>query len=353
MSDITNYLRVIKKWWWVIFLLCGTTVGVMLGAAYLAETEYQASVTLQVSAPPPQEVPLFSQFGRQGLREEIEQNRSSFNELLTEGDVVNLALERLPDVSLKGGELLDEGKVTVELPDSSQLMRVHVLAPDPETAALLANTIAEVGLDEYGRLLAQSTVNARQFIERQLEAAQTDLDQAETELAQFQIDNTIGALDTAINSLYDIIRNLRLQRDLARAEGNPTKADALDELILENEAELQNMIGLSADYNQLRAHVERGRNTVNFLLDKSVEAHIKENQIIEGGFIQIITPARPPRKPTSAINSNLIVLGAVGSIMAGVLLAFFLEYLSVVKAAHTTQRRAERPEVVPLPDAAN
>jgi uncharacterized protein involved in exopolysaccharide biosynthesis len=354
MTDITSYLRIIKKWWWVIVLLCGTTVGTLLALAYFSDIEYQATVTLQVSAPPPQEVPLYSQFGRMGLREEIDQNRSSFNELLLEGNVVNLALEKLPDVKIKGDDLLEEGKLLVELPDSSQLMKIQVLASNPETAAQLANMIAEVGLQEYGRLLAQSTVNARQFIERELAAAQADLDEAEAALSQFQIDNKVGSLDKAIDGQYELIRSLKIQRDLSRAEGDPAKADALDLLILEHEANLQNLIGLSGEYNQLQAHVERGRSTVNFLLDKSVEAQTKENQILEGGFIQIITPARLPRNPVSIINSSLITLAAVGSALAGILLAFLLEYSTLSRTQPQQQRRSERSEpIIALSDTAN
>ena len=89
--DVAKYLKIIRKWWWVIGLLFGATVGTMLGIALLTETAYEATVTVQVSAPPPQEAPLYSDFGRQVLRTEIEYTRSSLSELLLEGDVPWLA----------------------------------------------------------------------------------------------------------------------------------------------------------------------------------------------------------------------------------------------------------------------
>lgn len=343
IQDIVKYLKIIRKWWWVIALLFGATVGTMLGVALLTETTYEATVTLQVSAPPPQEVPLYSQFGRQALSDEIEQTRVSFQEFLMEGDAPYRALEVLPDIPMRGGELRD--RITVDLPEYSQLMRVGVRASDPETAALLANTLAEMGLKQYGQLLAQPTANTRAFIEQELEVAREELETAEAELIQFRIENKIGDLDRAVNSQYELIRSLRLQGDLARSRGDVLQAQAIEETILLRGAELQNMIALSAEYTELVDQVERVRSTHNFLLDRRTEAQIKENQILALGSIQVITPARPPSRPVSSIDSKLVVLGAVASLLAGVLLTFLVEYLDVSGVFTGFQKRSERCEV--------
>jgi uncharacterized protein involved in exopolysaccharide biosynthesis len=110
------------------------------------------------------------------------------------------------------------------------------------------------------------------------------------------------------------------------------------------------MIGLSAEYNELTDRVERVRTTHNFLLDKKAEAQIKENQILSLGSIQIITPARPPQQPTSIINSKLIILGAIASSLAGILLTFLLEYLEMSGAFRSRQRRFDPPEMVVVPE---
>ena len=163
-QGFSDYLRVIRKWWWVILLLFIATVGTMSAIAYLTEIQYQATVTLQVSAPPPQEVPLYSDFGRQALTDEIQQTRNSLSEFLQEGDVTYQTLEALPDVNLRSTDLRE--KLIIDVPDNSQLMRVNVRASDPDSAALLANTLVDVGLRKYGELQAQPTSNARKFIAR-------------------------------------------------------------------------------------------------------------------------------------------------------------------------------------------
>jgi uncharacterized protein involved in exopolysaccharide biosynthesis len=347
IQDILKYFKIIRKWWWVIILLFTATVGTMLAIAFLTETQYEATVIVQVSAPPPQEEPLYSRFGRQPLREEIDQTRGSLTEFLQAGGVIRSVLKTLPDISMDRYELGE--RITIDIPDNSQLMNISVRASDPEAAALLANTLIEVGLKEYGQLLAQPTVNTRQFIEQELEVARAELTAAETELMQFQIDNKIGNLQNAINSQYDLVGDLRFSRDLARVSEEIADAQAIENIILEREAELQNMVGLSTEYNQLVDRVERARTTYDFLLDRKVEAQIKENQILALGSIQVITPASSPQRPASIISGKLIVLGAVASLLAGVLLIFLLEYLDI-SGAFRSSRHFERPELTAIPE---
>jgi len=350
IQEVRKYFSIIRKWWWVIALLVGGAVGTMLAITILTETQYEATVTVQVSAPPPQEVPLYSQFGRQALQEEIAQTQGTLTEFFQAGDVAWRVLETLPDIPMSGNEL--QGKISVEIPESSQLMRISVHAADPEMAALLANTAVDLGLERFGQLSAQPTVNTRQFIEQELATARVELNSAATKLAQFQITNKVGQLDRAIDKQYDLIRSLDIEQDLARASGDLAKQEALQEIVLEREVELQDMIGLTAEYNELAEHVERARANFEFLLQSKTQAQIKENQILELTSIQIITAARPPRNPVSAINNKIIVLGAVVSLVAGVLLTFFLEYIEITGASRNNlQHRPEQAEIVPLPDA--
>ncbi|HMQ52497.1 MAG TPA: hypothetical protein PKE64_00760 [Anaerolineae bacterium] len=328
IREILSYGQIILKWWWVIVLLFVTTVGTMFLVSVMSETRYESSVTVQVSAPPPQEVPLFSQFGRDtGVSVAIEETRRSFAEFLQAGDAAWRTLDVLPDVSLTGTELRE--RMVVELPDNSQLMRITVPYPNPDIAALLANTLVEKGLEGYGELLAKPTANNRAFIEQQLQIAQAELADAESELVQAQMDNKIGDLNRAIDTQYDLLSSLRLQLDLASANREVVKVRGLENVIEQREAELQELLGFSSEYATLTDRVERLRDTYSFMLDKSAEAQIKENQILELGSIQVITPARPAADPSVLINSRIIFLGAVVSLLLGVLLTFVLEGLEV------------------------
>ena len=347
VQEALKYLRIVRKWWWVIVLLTVSTVGTMLAVTLLTEVRYRATVTLYVSAPPPQEVPLYSSFGRQVVQDEIDRAQASLSELMLEGDIAYRVLETLPDVHMRGADLRD--RIEIDIPQNSQLMKVSVLAPDPETAALLADAVVDTSVARYGQLLAQPTGNTRKFIEQELETTREELQTAEAALTQFQIANKIGSLNDAISSHYSLIRSLRMQRDLAQAGEDPVNDQALKETILKREAELQALIGLSAEYNELLDRVSRARATYSYLLDKRTEAQIIENQILEMGSIQVITPARPPIKPISAITGKLIVLGAVVSLLFGVILAFVLEYLAVSGTFRSFKKLFEEPQEVAPP----
>jgi len=349
IQDVRKYLKIMGKWWWAVALLFGATVGALVIMAFFTEPQYEAKTTVQVTAPPPQEVPLYSQFGRRALFDEIEQTRSSFSVFLTEGDVVYRVLEALPEVNMTGIELREQ--MEIETPENSQLMHVLVRAPDPEEAALLANNMVEIGLQRYGELLSQSASNALTFIDHEIAIADSDLIGAEAELMQFQIDNRVGDLKSAINSQYNLIQDLRETSDLAQVEGDIAQVQALEQVILEREADLQDMIGLSAEYTDLADKVARARDTRSFLLDRQTEAKIRASQILVLDSIQVITPARPPDSPVLIIGPKIILLGAVVSLLAGVLLTFLLEYLEISGTFSGLRKHSERSDVVVLPDS--
>jgi uncharacterized protein involved in exopolysaccharide biosynthesis len=342
-QGLTKYGAIARRWWWVVVLVFVATIASMLAFRLLAETEYKATATVQVTAPPPQEVPLYSTYGRQAVEDEIAQTRSSFREFLLEGSVVYRVLEKLPDVPMKGGELRD--RLGVEIPVDSQLVLISVKAAEPELAAVLANEVATTGLSQYAELTAGPTAGTRRFIEQQLEVAQSEYEQAEAALTEFQVVNKISSLDTAINQQYDLVATLKLQRDLAWAGGETDKAQALEETTLEREAELQNLIGLSAQYYALVSQVDRAQETYRYLLDRKAEAQLKESQILELGSIQVITPALPPTRPVPAIDNKLMALGAGASLIAGVLLALTLEYIDSLAVARASTGRIKEAHV--------
>jgi capsular polysaccharide biosynthesis protein len=342
-NDLTKYLQIARKWWWIIVLLPAVTLVTMLVIFLLSDPQYKATVTVQVSAPPPQEVPLYSSLGKQALSDEIVRTQTGLIELLTEGDVAYRVLNELPEVPMNGSELRQRIEVTV--PEDSHLMRISVRSQSAEMSALLANAVVETALQQYAELAAKPTAGMRQFIEVQLDLAQSEYEAAEAELTQFQVANKIGSLDTALDRQYDLIRTLKATRDLAESDGDTERQQALDAIILDREAELQNLIGLSSQYYTLVGRVNRARDTYNFMLDKKAEAQIKENQILELASVQIITPARPPVKPAAAMDSRIIVLATIVSLIAGILLAVLIEYIQVSGFGKYLQDLSETPAV--------
>ncbi|MBW2037939.1 MAG: hypothetical protein JRI41_10805, partial [Deltaproteobacteria bacterium] len=116
-------------------------------------------------------------------------------------------------------------------------------------------------------------------------------------------------------------------------EGDGGKAAQYDRIIAEREIELQNLIHLSTKYETLQTAVEQAQATYNLLLAKETEAKLKENEILNVGFIQALGEAQEPTLPVSPLNPTIIALGSVVSLTLGIMLAFVLEYVERYQAS--------------------
>ncbi len=123
---------------------------------------------------------------------------------------------------------------------------------------------------------------------------------------------------------YDsLIVGQRVQIQQARA------AQArLDQMIAQREAELSSLIGLRNEADILTANVAYAADAVDFLVGKTSEARLKENQGLDSGFLQVIEPARIPTDPAPAQTARLALVGAIVALAAGVVLAYLLEFVS-------------------------
>lgn len=348
-QDLLRFLRILGRWWWVVALVLLATIGALTTAITLAKPQYQAGVTIQISAPPPQEVPLFSEYGREAISQQIEQTRSSLAEFLQAGDVAKRVLDRLPNITMSEEAL--RTRISVELPTASQTIRVRVQADSPATAALLANTVAEAGLAYYAQLLAQPTAKNREFVEQQLQLAAQKLVDAEAKLEQFRLEHKVYDVEKAIDEQSSLLTRLRENRDLARAQNAEADVQQITPLITEREAELQALIQLVPGYNLLVDQVEHIRSTSNLLQESLSEAQIKESQILSSGSIQLISAARPPADPLPALSNGVILLSVGSSLMVGMLLALLLEFMDSLTLARRGQAYRVPPEVVIKPAA--
>jgi uncharacterized protein involved in exopolysaccharide biosynthesis len=327
MYDLAVFLRVLFKWSWLILLLAASTAVTMWIVALRSDPMYRATVTIQISAPPPQEVPLFSTVDREAISQQIERTRDNVAQYLQASDVVRRMLARLPQIDMTENEL--SRLITVNLPTNSQLMDVSVLAPEPEMAALLANTVAEVGQEYYAELLAEPTELARVFIEGQLTRAEQQLLEAESALESFRVANRLYELDKTIENQTVLIRDLQRESDLALVEGRTEAYQSFQAVLTMREEELQTLIRLVPTYNQLAAHVRQERQDTEFLVEKRNEALIKENQILAMSTIRVISEAYPPRSRVPAFSNAIILLSLIASVAAGVMLALILEFLEI------------------------
>ncbi len=327
-NTFIDFFKIIYRWKWVIFLVSLSTALALAFVALRSEEMYRASITIQVSAPPPEENPLYSDFGREIASQQINQTRESFAQFVKSGDTPFRVLEVRPELNdvISARQLRDQ--ISVEVPPDSELMYLRVEATDPEIAADLANTTAEVGLNLYAQRLALSTSSTRGFIEEQLEAARTNLSLAQDDLEQFRRANNIASLDEEISKEYRLLSSLEQALDIAKVDQNAEREERLLATIAEREGNKQRLVSLQSDYATLEEREQLARQLASNLAERSSEAAIKESQILSASYMQPINIARAPKQPIATLSTRIMALSLIASLLAGIILAVLLELLT-------------------------
>jgi uncharacterized protein involved in exopolysaccharide biosynthesis len=322
-GEVQTYWRVIRKRLWVIGLLMIVTLGVMLAVFFLSKPLFKATTLFQVTSPLPAEVSLFSEFKTSSNRDELLYTRSNFLTVLQSEYVLNQVIDEL-DLNMDVDSLLK--RMVVEPEKGSDFIKLSITAEDPQLAAAIVNTQMDKGSQFFGELSAKSITANKEFIEQQLQDIKEQLNEAKADLIQFQIENRVGSLEGLLSAQQTLVTEMELKRDRALVdEEGEAKIAAVDEVITVREGELQDLILLSAQYDALRDRVNKLQETYSTLLDKETEAVLKENEILNARFIQVI-PAEEPAHPLPQVNLKILLLGALVSLALGIMLAFILEY---------------------------
>jgi len=338
IKDLIFYWKVVKKRLWLIGLLLVVTLGVIFLTSFLSKQVYKATTSFQVTAPLPAEVTIYSEFKTSSTIDELLRTRGNFVAVLQSKFVVSQVIEEL-GLDMDTDELL--ATTLVEPEEDSDFIDLKVTAGDPSTAAAIANTLMDNAARYFGEMSAGSITANKEFIQQQLREIKDELDAARAALMQFQIENRISSLEGLLNSQEDLITTLKTSRDEAQVKSGTEAVSVYDELISKRERELQDLILLGSEYEILQDDVKRIKDVYQSLLDKETEAKLKENEIMSARFIQVI-PASEPSHPLPRFEPKLFLLGAIVSLVLGIMLAFILEYLEHVE----TETDADGPAVL-------
>lgn len=335
LDEILIYLRVLRKRLWLIALLTITTVGTIVFLQHTADPVYKVSVNFQVTAPPQSEVTLFENYRAPQLSDEISFIRQDFLATLTSRTVARQVIKKLDLRDVSASDIVSN--LRTEQIEGSDFTRVTVFADSPQRAADIANALLEAALPQYGQLRARPATISKQFITRELEAVQQEVQQAEETLITLKIENRIGSLDQMIEEQQLLLRSLRFNRDEAWATGSLDIAQNYDQIITQREAELQDLVRLSTQYNSLQSNVLQLRSTYDFLLQKRTEAKLTENEALAVGFIQVLGEASPSSRAVSPYDIRILALGGMVSLALGVVIAFVWESITLTKASEEKQ----------------
>jgi succinoglycan biosynthesis transport protein ExoP len=338
-----RFFRVLKKRWWLILLLMLSTVCSIMVAFYTETPVYRSSLKFLFTSPPTAGLTIYSDFRTPDMRSEISYGRANFIEILGSTSTVWQAMQ-----TLGIGLSVEDVVVVVEPSEDSEIVRLIVEADDPQIAANMANALMDEALRTYGALLAKSTTMSHKFLSQQLDVAYAEWKQAQEKLVQFQIENGISDLQSALSSKQVLIRSLSLERDSAWVKGDLQAVAGYGEMIADREKELQDLIWLSSQYAELETDVKQAESVYKLLLSRETEAVLKENEILNVGFVSVLEPARPSSHPIPAFKPKIVLLGAVVSIAVGVFLAWGWEYLETQNVFDTLRGQQANEEHEPL-----
>jgi len=372
-SEVLTYLRIMRKWFWLIALVLIVTIGVILFSSTREKPVYRAYVKLQVIAAEPQEVSLFAPTRPVAGREEIVAVQQQFDAALRSPYV---AWQTIADLNLgiAAAELLEGLTVYAD----GEFLHLTFVADNPMLVEAMATAHVENGFQYYAEVRSKPSAVALQFLREQLVEEEKNLAEAEDALLQFKMEHGTDSLPREITAAQDQLHALRLERaklvvERARAQAVSDKytqeaietgstetavnyqrlatgQDAAvaavraaeleyDSLIAQRESALVEMLELTTEHDGLVRIVNRVRSNYNFLADKESEARLKQTQATNVSFIQIIEPARTPDRPAPSRTPKMLAVGAIVSIIGGIILAFVLEFLSALRASASAERR--------------
>lgn len=273
------YLEVVIRWKWVIVLVTVVSCAVVTIATLLTPPTYVASATLRIVAS-----------AHSGSMEYVDYEYTdrlvnTYVAILKSRPILEQAIERLR-LNMTPGSLASRTDVQ-EVPDT-ELIVINVEDGDPRRARDIANALGALLIERSASLYSGGGKSAREILEEQLEAVESDLQEDRSRL--------YSLMDSGASDYGEI--------------------DALNSKIMLEE---QTYATLLTQYEQARVEEAMRANSIT---------------VVE----QAIEPGRPS-KPNKKLN---IMLGALVGVGGGTGLAFLFENLRGTPAAQWLSFRRKK-----------
>lgn len=268
--ELYDVIRVLRRRAWLVATIVAVTTGALWLRLRVMRPVYAAEVTIQLSAPPTEDVETFEQYRYVSLRDEVTLARNNLAQLLENAEVRQRTAAAL---GLTGTEA--RYGLEVELIRDVDFIRVAVESVSPALAAEIANTHVSEAIAYYGELRARPTGAAGSLFEEQLRVAEEELDAAEGACAEFRVQNRVSSLDDEVTTYRKLLEQLELELDQRRLEGSASEKGAVEEvdlLIDEREQEIDRLLSLAPRYNLLEEQVQQAREAYRKALEESPDA---------------------------------------------------------------------------------
>jgi capsular exopolysaccharide synthesis family protein len=236
--DFRYYADLLWRGRWLIVTAAVVALALGVLVAYLQTPEYQASVMIQIEPP----TPTFMSVTDALVGSNYWQNTDFYNTqftILRSKAVGDKAVERLklkdnpPFREMADPSAAFMSHVAVEPLPESRLVRVNVTHTDPKEAALWANTVADVYIEQSLAARVDTAKRAYDWLQEQLAKTQQNMREAQSRLLEtyqsqdlFVPDGTTSPFLTTINKLtedYDLARSHRIEIEAALKQVEETR----------------------------------------------------------------------------------------------------------------------------------
>lgn len=230
--DFATLVRTLREHYKLILAAVVAGIALAILATMLTKPLYRADVVLEVQPPsveilneerraPEATVALWDFISTQvGLLQSRSLAERVAQDLNLAADPSFVPQEGDPRTRLRAAAAKVAGGVKVTMPEEGQLIKFGYVAEDPQTAARIANGIADSFIDSSLQRRFDASNHARVFLERQINKTRADLERSERALVQYA--QAQGIINTAQGA----------------ATGTPSDANSLqgDSLITLNRA---------------------------------------------------------------------------------------------------------------------
>ncbi len=282
--DLRSLLGIARRWWWLLLIL--PVLGA--GSAYVASSRqvplYSATATIRINPPAgsitdPSAVRLSQDLGE------------TYRQLIVTSPVLDRVVTAL-DLPYDSQELAT--RTSAQVVSGTQLVRISVSDPDPDQAALIANTIAT----EFATYVTEEALNL--------------------------INSTVVSLTEQTSALEQQIADIDIQietLDIPENEQDAAIQAELDSLRLQRSQLQQQIVNLQTQTQALAVGITAAQTQVT-----------------------VSEPARPPAAPYSPNTRRDVALGLFVGLMIATGLIAILEYLD-----NTVKSESNVPELAGAP----
>jgi succinoglycan biosynthesis transport protein ExoP len=236
-SDWVKALTVVRKRWRIAALftavvMCASAVGV-----FSIKPEYEPSARVEID-PPGSETfsmqPVGNSLSETQYLETQAQNLQTDD--LAIAAIRKLGLDKNPDFGPKtSAESVSpdplrltpaesyalrtfRSRLKVLRDPNSRMITVSMTAHDPQLAANITNTLAEMFVDRTLKMRHDAIAKSREWLESQLEGVRVKVEQSNRDLAAFQRQTGVADIDDGRNTFGDLMTELNKQEAQVQAE---------------------------------------------------------------------------------------------------------------------------------------